>query len=173
MIKELLHSDGTVTTIPVKTDTPAGTAGNDTTETEQVTRCTRIAPHQISDIIGAPGEKDILWLDIENPTEADLTLLREEFHLHLLAIEDIRTRNQRPKVDDYGTFVHIVIYAAQRTEADGMVTHEIDLFYSDHYLIAVHGRPSPRSRRRLTAGSATLTSSSTASARSSMRSSIR
>lgn len=143
MIRELLHSDGTVTTIPDATDRRGAAPGDGASEDVRVAHCTRIAPHQISDIIGAPGEKDILWLDIEQPGEDDLGLLREEFHLHLLAIEDIRNRNQRPKVDDYGSFVHVVIYAAERTEPDGLTTHEIDLFYSDHFLIAVHADPIP------------------------------
>lgn len=143
MIRELLHSDGSVTTIPGAADRRAATPANGATGDVRVAHCTRIAPHQISDIMSAPSEKDILWLDIEQPTEADLGLLRDEFHLHLLAIEDIRNRNQRPKVDDYGSFVHIVIYAAERTESDRLAIHEIDFFYSDHFLIAVHADPIP------------------------------
>jgi magnesium transporter len=143
VIRELLHSDGTVTTIPAGADQRGVAPGDGTTEPTPMAHCTRIAPHQISDIMGAPGEKDILWLDIEQPTEDDLALLRDEFHLHLLAIEDIRNRNQRPKVDDYGSFVHVVIYAAERAKPRGLAVSEIDLFYSDHFLIAVHADPIP------------------------------
>lgn len=135
VIRELLHSDGTVTTIPAPADGAASP--------EQVAHCTHIEPHEISDVMRASGEKDILWLDIEDPTEADLALLRDKFHLHLLAIEDIRNRDQRPKVDDYGMFVHVVIYAAERAAPHGLTVQEIDLFYSDHFLIAVHAAPLP------------------------------
>ena len=143
MIRELLHSDGTVTMIPETANERADAVGDGTLADAPMAHCTRIEPHQISEIIGAPDEKDILWLDIEQPTEGDLTLLREEFHLHLLAIEDIRNRNQRPKVDDYGSFVHVVIYAAERQTPTGMAVEEIDLFYNDHFLIAVHAAPIP------------------------------
>ncbi|PZR87847.1 MAG: magnesium and cobalt transport protein CorA [Candidatus Nephthysia bennettiae] len=143
VIRELLHSDGTVTMVPDATDQRNAAPGDGKPADTPMAHCTRIEPHQISEIIGASSEKDILWLDIEQPTEDDLTLLREEFHLHLLAIEDIRTRNQRPKVDDYGTFVHVVIYAAERAQPTGMAVEEIDLFYNDHFLIAVHAAPIP------------------------------
>src|SRR3954469_14813221 len=105
MIKELLHSDGTITTVPARKD------GNGAAEptTEKVAACTRIAPDDISRIVEKPRDGDLLWLDIEEPTEEDLTLLQREFGFHLLAIEDIRHQNQRPKVDDYGAFVHIII----------------------------------------------------------------
>src|SRR5947207_12527297 len=124
MIRELLHSDGTVTMLPAAEDGRGDTPSSGAAGADQVARCTRIEPREIAAIMKAPGNKDILWLDIEDPTEADLALLRDEFHLHLLAIEDIRTRNQRPKVDDYGTFAHVVIYAAERTKPSGLVVQE-------------------------------------------------
>ncbi len=141
VIKELLLSDGTVTTIPAGRD--AATVPEDADRTEQVAHCVRIEPRQISEIIAGADEQQILWVEIEQPTEADLTLLREEFRFHALAIEDIRHRNQRPKVDDYGSFVHVVIYAVEQAEPDAIATHELDLFYSDRYLVAVHNDPIP------------------------------
>ncbi len=143
MIKELLHSDGTVTTIPADVNAGAPVPGNGAPGARPMTQCRRIKPDQVSEIIGAAGERDILWLDIEEPTEDDLAFLQKEFGLHLLAIEDIRNRNQRPKVDDYGSFVHVVLYAVERAEDQRIAVQEIDLFYSAHFLIAVHAVPIP------------------------------
>jgi magnesium transporter len=142
VIKELLLSDGTVTTIPARRDTVT-TPGDAADRMEHVAHCVRIEPRQISEIIAAPDGQDILWVEIEQPTDADLILLREEFGFHALAIEDIRHRNQRPKVDDYGSFVHVVIYAIEQTAPDAIATYELDLFYSDRYLVAVHTEPIP------------------------------
>lgn len=141
MIKELLHSDGTITTIPAPTN---GHAAPGAVATEQVAACTAVAPQEIARIIsGEAGGDDVLWLDIEQPTEEDLTLLQEKFGFHLLAIEDIRHRDERPKLDDYGAFVHIILYATA-LGADGTVTmQEIDLFFGDRYLVAVHNDPTP------------------------------
>src|SRR5688500_19844146 len=44
---------------------------------------------------------NLLWLDIEDPTDTEIGLLRREFAFHELALEDALTRGQRPKVDDY------------------------------------------------------------------------
>jgi magnesium transporter len=137
VIKELLHSDGTVTLIPARTN------GNDTgsDRAEKVAACVSIPPEEISRIIDSPDSQDVLWLDIEEPTDADLDLLQRKFKFHLLAIEDVLHRNQRPKVDDYGTFVHVVIYAAEAEPNDKTSLKEIDLYFSDHYLVAVHSEP--------------------------------
>jgi Mg2+ and Co2+ transporter CorA len=45
---------------------------------------------------------NIVWLDIQDPTEADQIFLREEFGFHPLAIEDAIRSHERPKVDAYG-----------------------------------------------------------------------
>ncbi len=53
----------------------------------------------ISDLLAAPNT--IVWLDIQNPTDADVALLAEEFGFHPLAIEDATRSHERPKVDAY------------------------------------------------------------------------
>lgn len=144
MIKELLHADGTITTLPIPAATVASRDQNSTSQiTTPLARCRPIAPHEIDEVLDAPRQGDILFLDIEEPTAADLTLLRDKFKFHTLALEDIEHRGQRTKVDDYGSFVHIVIYAAERDADRALRTYELDLFYSDHYLVAVHYDPVP------------------------------
>src|SRR5262245_44085947 len=47
---------------------------------------TSVDPEDISEII---SHKDkFVWLDIQDPQEHDIVLLRDEFHFHPLAIED-------------------------------------------------------------------------------------
>ncbi len=42
----------------------------------------------------------LLWLDLAEADEETLTLLREVFKIHPLAIEDAREFRQRPKIED-------------------------------------------------------------------------
>ena len=81
-----------------------------------------------------------LWLDIENPTDADFKLLREAFKLHPLAIEDARKFGQRPKIEDYGDFTHLVVFGAidAPDRRSGLAPIEVHCFYSPKWLITVH-----------------------------------
>jgi Mg2+ and Co2+ transporter CorA len=63
----------------------------------------------ISDIVEHGGR--LLWLDLENPTEEELTLVEQEFSLHPLAMEDARARHQRPKIEEYDDFYLVVFYS--------------------------------------------------------------
>jgi magnesium transporter len=50
------------------------------------------------DVISSGG---VRWLNMERPREADREWLEQEFGFHPLAIEDVASRNQRPKLDAY------------------------------------------------------------------------
>lgn len=67
----------------------------------------------ISDIVEHKGRH--LWLDLEQPSMADMQMIQEEFGLHPLAIEDAMSRHQRPKVDQYDNFYFVVFYAVTTT----------------------------------------------------------
>ena len=58
-------------------------------------------PHTaIAEVLRDP--RATLWLDIGDPAEEDVALLREQFGFHPLAIEDAVRAHERPKVDAYG-----------------------------------------------------------------------
>src|SRR5438046_3932868 len=82
---------------------------------------------------------NLLWLDLENPTEEELNKIRHEFNLHPLAIEDASHAHQRPKVDEFENFYFVVFYAVNFDDkAQDLKIFEIDMFLGDNYLISVH-----------------------------------
>ena len=83
-----------------------------------------------SDISRAVHDGDgLLWVDVTDPTDDDLTCLQEEFELHPLAIEDVRHRFQRPKLEQYPTHTFIVAYTSK--------LQEIDFFVGPRWVITV------------------------------------
>ena len=106
---------------------------------------------QISDLRATPDT--VVWLDIGDPTEDDIGLLEREFDLHPLAIEDLRKRRQRPKVDTYPGQHVVVAYEvrgsrrgpgrAARRGRSAVDLAELHLFAAPQQLISVHGGPSP------------------------------
>jgi len=62
----------------------------------------------------------LVWVDVAGPDDADLATVQEEFSLHPLAMEDVRERHQRPKLEHYPTHAFLVAYTAER--------HEVNLF---------------------------------------------
>ena len=87
----------------------------------------------------------LVWLDIGDPTPDDLKLLKEEFGLHDLAVEDLRKRRQRPKVDTYPGHHVIVAYEPLDSGDSARVFDlgELHLFAGAGYLVSVHWGDSP------------------------------
>ncbi len=93
---------------------------------------------QISEILREPGT--LVWLDIVGPDERALALIKEEFGLHPLAVEDATTAHERPKIDGYGDYWFLVVYGI--TVRDRAVTiHELSIFSGKNYLITVRREP--------------------------------
>ncbi|HLN79729.1 MAG TPA: magnesium transporter CorA family protein [Thermoanaerobaculia bacterium] len=83
------------------------------------------------------------FADLHAPDEQDLASLQREFHFHPLAIEDVRTRHQRPKIDIYGDQYFLVFYrVGPSAEKDGdWVLQELDFFIGPNFLIVTHDSP--------------------------------
>jgi len=77
---------------------------------------TEIEPAAISESVRDPSR--LLWVHATDPDETDLACLQEEFGLHPLAIEDIRERHQRPKLEHYPSHSFLVAYSAGLSEIE-------------------------------------------------------
>jgi magnesium transporter len=82
---------------------------------------------------------DLVWLDVASPTAQFFDRVGEEFGLHPLAMEDALHSHQRPKLDRYGRYDFVVLYAAGYD--GGLATDELDLFLAKDFVITSHLGP--------------------------------
>ncbi len=82
----------------------------------------------------------LVWLDVENPTDADIELCQKEFGLHEEAVRDVRERHQRTKVDLYETYFLIVAYGVSGGP-ENLVEHEMHIFSGANYLLTFRFDP--------------------------------
>jgi magnesium transporter len=99
---------------------------------------------RVSDHLEDPSK--VLWLDLLQPSEADMAVLVEELGLHPLAIEDALHPHQRPKLDRYHDHLFLAAYAAHvPPAADCQVALvEIAAFITPHALVTVRKSPDAR-----------------------------
>ena len=98
-------------------------------------------PHDKSETMLVDGD-EIIWLDIEAPTEQEITKLSDKFAIHPLAIEDITKAHQRPKIDVYDDFYFLVFYDIDYVEeGDLLDEHELAIIIGKDFLITIHHEP--------------------------------
>jgi len=104
-------------------------------------------PARISDVLQDPN--GVVWLDICDPSDEEIEMLREEFGFHELAIEDVKTRDQRPRATEYGDYVFIVAHEIQPAEDPDDISaecvrraSEIHSFVGPAFCVTVHDNES-------------------------------
>jgi magnesium transporter len=100
-----------------------------------------------AEVQGAPLQVDkheLLWVDVVDPQDADLSWLERTFGFHPLALEDVDRRHQRPKLDEYPGYYFGVLYAARNESgARRVATSELQFFWGERYLVTIHVEPFP------------------------------
>jgi magnesium transporter len=77
-----------------------------------------------------------VWVALKDPEPAELAVLQEEFSLHELAIEDAQHGHQRPKMDEYGSSLFIVLHLVEPAGSD-LQTGEVAIFVGPQYIVSV------------------------------------
>src|SRR5215207_3715243 len=91
------------------------------------------------EIVSSPG---LRWINIERPRALEQTWLEEHFEFHALDYEDVRSRNQRPKVDEYEEYLFIVLHFPRYDKVVSRLNAaEVDIFVGPDYLITLPNEP--------------------------------
>jgi magnesium transporter len=84
------------------------------------------------------------WINIESPGPLERAWLEEHFEFHALDYEDVMSRNQRPKIDEYPDYLFIVLHFPVFDKTVGRLNAaELDLFVGPDYLITLPNSPLP------------------------------
>jgi magnesium transporter len=82
------------------------------------------------------------WVNIERPGALERTWLETHFDFHALDLEDVLSRNQRPKIDVYDDYLFIVLHFPVFDPAAGRLgTGELDLFVGPGYVVTIPNQP--------------------------------
>jgi magnesium transporter len=82
------------------------------------------------------------WVNIERPGALERAWLEEHFDFHALDLEDVLSRNQRPKIDVYDDYLFIVLHFPVFDPAVGRLgAGELDLFVGPDYVVTIPNQP--------------------------------
>ena len=81
----------------------------------------------------------LTWFYIEKPTPQEVAFLSQRFHFHPLDLDDVLSRIQRPKIDEYEDYVFMVLHFPV-FDQENRITRpsEINIFVGENYVVTVH-----------------------------------
>lgn len=77
-----------------------------------------------------------VWVALKDPEPSELATLQEEFGLHELAVEDAQKGHQRPKVEEYGSSLFVVMHLIEPAGPE-LQTGEVAIFVGPQYIVSV------------------------------------
>jgi len=82
-----------------------------------------------------------VWVALRDPSPEELAQMQHEFGLHELAVEDARKGHQRPKIEEYGQTVFVVLHLLE-PGADAIEVGEVAIFAGHNFVLSVRTRSS-------------------------------
>ncbi len=80
-----------------------------------------------------------VWVALKDATPDELEQMREQFDLHPLAVEDARHGHQRPKIEEYGDQIFVVLHTVE-VAGDELHIGEVDIFAGRNFVLSVRSR---------------------------------
>ncbi len=101
-------------------------------------RLAEIRPDEIGRYLAMPGV--FVWVALLERDATILEELRQQFGLHPLAVEDAQHGHQRPKVEDYGESLFVVLHLLEQDAEGGLRVGEVDVFAGPNYILTIRSR---------------------------------
>ncbi|HWF54157.1 MAG TPA: magnesium/cobalt transporter CorA [Solirubrobacteraceae bacterium] len=99
--------------------------------------CLQSADHDDLDKHVAAGR--FFWLDLEDPNDEQLQLLGSKLGLHPLTVDDARSFHERPKIEEFETYVYMVLYGVDPGATSGTpLLREVHMAISGAYVVTIH-----------------------------------
>ncbi|MBV0881511.1 magnesium/cobalt transporter CorA [Noviherbaspirillum sp. L7-7A] len=98
-----------------------------------------LAVDAISDVL--TEEDTFVWVGLLEPDQSLMRKIQEEFGLHELAVEDAQKAHQRPKLEEYGETLFVVLHTAMLVD-DEIQFGETHVFVGPRFVITVRHGPS-------------------------------
>jgi magnesium transporter len=97
----------------------------------------KLADIPVSEIHLFVHEPDcFVWVGLKDPEPAELDRMQKEFGLHELAVEDAQHGHQRPKIDEYGESLFVVLHVVELS-GDELNIGEMAIFVGKNYVLSV------------------------------------
>jgi len=80
-----------------------------------------------------------VWVALFEPSPEELHAMPAEFGLHELAVEDARHGHQRPKIEEYGESLFVVLHTVEPAGV-ALKVGEVAVFVGRNYVLSIRSR---------------------------------
>ncbi len=101
-------------------------------------RLTDVPVEEIDQHVARP--ECFAWVALRDATADELQQMQRQFGLHELAVEDALHGHQRPKIEEYGDSMFVILHTLELSPTDELTTGEVHIFVGPNYILSVRNR---------------------------------
>jgi len=110
-------------------------------------KCDKLSGNQMREALKVPSS--LLWIDLQDIDDEDIDILSSVFNIHPLTIEDFIMPNARPKIENFGEYLYLIMFALEAKNGQNKTGHhhrkihtiELDFCLGKNFLITFHNAP--------------------------------
>ncbi len=96
----------------------------------------------VDDIPGCIGDSGVTWINITGLARTDIIeKVGNIFEVHPLILEDILNTRQRPKIEDYGSYIFVVMNMLSVDPEGGIASEQVSFLLTENVLISFQEQP--------------------------------
>ena len=85
------------------------------------------------------SHKGVTWVDVENPTRKEMSILAQDYPFHHLNLDDCISKIQLTKIDQHEEYLFILVHFPSYGDQQGLVvSNQISIFLGKDYLVTLH-----------------------------------
>ncbi len=86
--------------------------------------------------------KGLTWIDLESPTDDELTHVMEEYSITPTIREEMKNMSIQSKVDLYPNFIYLILHFPEISrKGNKSIEKEIDFIISNEFIVTIHYEP--------------------------------
>ena len=82
--------------------------------------------------------QQVVWYNCVSPTKDELLELQKKYHFHMLDIEDCLSVHERPKIEEYASYIFVVFHIPYMEASGRLVKEELNIFFGQNFIVTIH-----------------------------------
>jgi Mg2+ and Co2+ transporter CorA len=93
-------------------------------------------------MISKYNHEGLTWIDLESPSEEELTYIMEECYIPGIIEEEIRAKTEETKIKMYSDFIFTSLYFSQTIYEENRTSNNKIIFVAcDNFVLTIHDKP--------------------------------
>ena len=81
---------------------------------------------------------NVAWIDLDNPTNAEVRQIVNEFGINAFVAEELLLPSMKPRVEFHTTYVYVILHFPALRHSHATIEQEIDFVIGKNFLITTH-----------------------------------